>query len=138
MTQTLSGRTHFILQLQIHPEFLGHAEETSQSDSGISGDAAPFEDDVVDAGSGHVNGASELVGRNSHRLQKFLAKNLAGMDFPIGGYTPFSGHRVLLNRLMIVRDFDVERVTIFPQEANPELIIDSYAELAFTFALQRL
>jgi len=39
---------------------------------------------------------------------------------------------------MVIRDFDVERVAVFPYEANPELIIDPYAELPFTFGLQSL
>jgi hypothetical protein len=39
---------------------------------------------------------------------------------------------------MIIRDFNVERIAFFPHKANPELIIDPYAELAFTFGLQSL
>jgi len=41
-SQTLASGAHFILQLQIHAEFLGHAEETSQPDGGIHGDARRF------------------------------------------------------------------------------------------------
>ena len=39
---------------------------------------------------------------------------------------------------MVVRDFDVEHIAVFPHEANPELITDSYAELSLTFSLQSL
>jgi hypothetical protein len=39
---------------------------------------------------------------------------------------------------MVVRDFDVERIAVFPYEANAKLIIDSYAELSLTFGLQGL
>ena len=39
---------------------------------------------------------------------------------------------------MVIRDFDVEHIAVFPYEANPELIIDSYAELSLTFGLQSL
>lgn len=37
---------------------------------------------------------------------------------------------------MIIRDLNVECVAVFPYETNPELIIDPYAELAFTSDLQ--
>jgi len=39
---------------------------------------------------------------------------------------------------MVVGDFHLERVPIFPYEANSKLIIDSYAELTFPFGLQSL
>jgi hypothetical protein len=39
---------------------------------------------------------------------------------------------------VVVRDFDVERIAVFPYEANPKLIIYSNAELPFTFGLQSL
>jgi len=139
-TQTLAGRAHFILQLQIHPEFLGHAKETSQPDSGIRGDASSLQHNVVDARSRHANGSSKLVGRHSHWFQEFFAKNLAGMNFPNRDCIFLSGHRVFLRntRSMVIRDFDLERVAVFPHEANPELIINSYAGLPFTVGLQSL
>jgi hypothetical protein len=39
---------------------------------------------------------------------------------------------------MVVRDFNIEGIAVFPYEADPKLIIDAYAELPFTFGLQSL
>lgn len=39
---------------------------------------------------------------------------------------------------MVIRDFYVEHVTVFPYEAKPELIVDPYTELSLTFGLQSL
>jgi hypothetical protein len=37
---------------------------------------------------------------------------------------------------MVVGNFDLECVAVFPDKANPELIIDPYAELTISFGLQ--
>jgi hypothetical protein len=37
---------------------------------------------------------------------------------------------------MVVRDFHLERVAVFPHEANSKLVINSYAELTLSFGLQ--
>jgi len=39
---------------------------------------------------------------------------------------------------VVVRDFDIKSVSIFPFEANPKLIINPDAELAFAVCLQSL
>jgi len=40
--------------------------------------------------------------------------------------------------LVVVRDFDIKSVAIFPSEANPKLIVNPDAELAFAICLQSL
>ena len=39
---------------------------------------------------------------------------------------------------MVVGDFDIKNVSVLPSEANPELIINPDAELAFAICLQSL
>jgi hypothetical protein len=48
------------------------------------------------------------------------------------------GYSSVIADLVIVRDLDIKSVAIFPYEANPELIINPNAELAFAICLQSL
>jgi hypothetical protein len=136
-TQTLTGGAHFILQLQVHPKLFGHTEETGQSDSGVCGNAAPFQDNVINPWSGDVKTSSQFVGGETHWLEKLFAKNLAGMNLPRGGCVSFLWHQVLPLRLVIIRNLDIKSITVSPCEANPELIVNPDAELSFALCLQR-
>jgi hypothetical protein len=95
-TQTLTGGAHFVLQLQIHPKFLRHSEEPSQSDSCIGGDTSPLQDNVVDTGSGDVKTSSKLVSGEAHRFEEFLTKNLTRMNLPSGCRIFSLSHRISL------------------------------------------
>lgn len=38
---------------------------------------------------------------------------------------------------MVINDFDIQRITVLPTEANAELVVDADAVLACTVALER-
>jgi hypothetical protein len=43
LAQALKSDSDLILQLEIHPEFLGHVKKTSETDRSIRGDPAAFQ-----------------------------------------------------------------------------------------------
>lgn len=116
--------------LKVEPEALGGAEVPRQPKSGVSGDAALAEDDLVDTPGGNTNVLGQAVLAESVGFQELGQEDLAGMD---GCELCHGGHL-----RVVVDDLDVEGIGGTPDEADAPLIVDADAVLASTIALERL
>jgi hypothetical protein len=94
LAQALKSDPDLILQLEIHPEFLGHIEKASQANRGIRRDPPPFEHNIIDARSRDVDTPREFVRGQAHGLEEFFPKDLAGMNCPGGNCIFLEGHGV--------------------------------------------
>lgn len=116
--------------LEVEPEALGGAEVPREPKSGVSGDVALAEDDLVDTPSGNTNVLGQAVLAQTVRLEELGQEDFAGMD---GRELCHSGHL-----RVVVDDLDVEGIGGAPDEADAPLIVDPDAVLASTIALERL
>ena len=116
--------------LEVEPEALGGAEVPREPKSGVSGDAALAEDDLVDTPSGNTNVLGQAVLAETVRLEELGQEDFARMD---GCELCHGGHL-----RVVVDDLDVEGIGGAPDEADAPLIVDADAVLASTIALERL
>lgn len=77
--QAIPFDVEIVLTLQIDPELLGSAEETSQTQRRVRGNTALAKYDLVHAACRNADVFREPILRDGERLQKFFEKNLAGM-----------------------------------------------------------
>jgi hypothetical protein len=85
----------------------------------------------------------KLVGRIAQWLQEFFPQNLSGMNPPSWSCGAQSTHNLHLGqsvsqKLMIIRDLNLECIAVIPRETQPILIIDTNGELAVPITLQNL
>ncbi len=116
--------------LEVEPEALGGAEVPREPKSGVSGEAALAEDDLVDTPGGNANVPGQAVLAETVGLQELGQEDFAGMD----GCALC--HGVPLR--VLVDDLDVEGLGGAPDEADAPLIVDADAVLASAIAPERL
>ncbi len=116
--------------LEVEPEALGGAEVPREPKSGVSGDAALAEDDLVDTPGGNTNVLGQAVLAETVGLQELGQEDFARMD---GCELCHGGHL-----RVVVDDLYVEGISGAPDEADAPLIVDADAVLASTIALERL
>jgi hypothetical protein len=80
-----------------------------------------------------VKGFREGIRRDAHWLPKFFPQNLSGV-----GEFEFLGCHDWYSASVMVRDLDIQRVTIERGEADPPLLIDANAVVAFAVAVEKL
>ena len=116
--------------LEVQPEALGRAEIPREPKSGVSGDSALAEDDLVHTTGWDTDVLGQAVLAESVGFQELGQEDLAGMD---GCELCHGGHL-----RVVVDDLDVEGIGGTPDEADAPLIVDADAALASTIVLERL
>ena len=116
--------------LEVEPEALGGAEAPREPKSGVRGDAAPAEDDLVDTPGRNADVPCPSVLAEPVGLQELGQEDVARM------YGREPGHGGHLR--VVVDDLDVEGTGGAPDEADAPRVVDADAVLAGTIALERL
>jgi hypothetical protein len=83
--------------------------------------------DFIDSARRHTQASGKPILSQVQRLEKFLQKDLAGVN---GGQLLFR-HNGLL---MVIRNLDIEGVSGIPPKAYAPLIVDSHAVLSRTLS----
>ncbi len=76
----VASRPEVVVGLQPGPQFGRGSEAAGQPESGVGGDAALLEDDLVDAARGQVQGPRQGVLGKAARLEEFLLEDIARVD----------------------------------------------------------
>lgn len=122
-----------VVELEAEPGFGAHAEVGGETEGGVGSDGAGSIDDGADSVGGDVEVAGELIDADAERLHEIFHEDLAGVDrVEQFGFT----HDGLLIRLVIVHNFDFERIARFPGEADAPWIADANAVSAGTVPLE--
>ena len=116
--------------LEVEPEALGGAEVPREPKSGVSGDAALAEDDLVDTPCWNTNVLRQAVLAETVGLEELGQEDFARVD---GCELCHGGHL-----RVVVDDLDVEGIGGAPDEADAPLIVDADAVLASAIALEGL
>jgi hypothetical protein len=110
--------------LQIHPTLRIRSEKPGKPQGRI-GCNGPFPcNDFSDAPLRHANALGKPVLSDVHGLKEFFPQDFAGMN---QRHVSFHG-----SPSMIIGDFDLMGMILFPGKADPPLVIDSDAPLAFS------
>lgn len=128
--QALLGYFQVVACLEIDPELGGSAESTRQTQSGVGGNAALALHNGVDAIRRDAQGTRQRILADPQRFEELFQQNLTGMDG-----RNFTGH---LTPLVIVNNFNLVGVSVFPDEAQAVTVVNANAVLSFTVAMQFL
>jgi len=119
-----SRNSKVVLCLEPEPKFGGYPEVLAQPQGGIGCNRTLPVHDSADPPWRYSDVPSQPIDADSHRLHELLEKDLPRRN---GGKQFFIRHQTPL--LVIVHDLHIVRITIFPDEAYPILIVDSNAML---------
>jgi hypothetical protein len=150
LAQATPGNVEVVVGLQVDPKLWRRAEIASQAQSRVGCNGAPAENDIIDSRAGYLDCVGKLIDADAHGGQELIAQNLTRMhrrqaptrmdigeiDPPAVDLLALDGHG--LHSSVIVDDFNVPRLTVSPNEANPPLIIDPNAVLALAIPMQNL
>ncbi len=117
--------------LQVQPELLRSSEILGQTSCHLRGNSALFSNDVVDCRRRNVQLHRKPVGRDAHRFQKLLAKNLSRMHRPTCWAFILDAHIAFPpKRSVVIGYFHIIRIAIAPNETHAILIVDADTVLA--------
>jgi len=116
-------------RLQVHPELRSGAEVAAETQGGVRRHGRLLAGKALDPGARHMAGGGEGVAAKLERRHELLAQNLAGVD---GGVR--ADHWAFPS--VVIDDFNIFGIAVFPAEAHPELVVDPDAPLAATVALE--
>lgn len=115
--------------LEVEPQFRGSTEIARQPQGSVSGYAAPAADDFAETRGSDAELLGEGIDTHAERNDVLLLDRFARM-------WGLHGHCVA--PLMVVDNFNVDRLADLPHEADPILIVDPDAVLAGTIAFESL
>jgi len=124
------GDSEIEIGLKSEPKLGRNTEVFAQSQRGVGSDSAFPVHNSADAAGWNSDFPGESIDTDVHWLHELLEKNLSRMN-RIEQF--FARHK---SSLVIVDDFDVVSVAIFPNEANAPLTINANAMLALAVASQ--
>jgi len=125
------GYGEIIMGLQIHPALGVRAKKTGQSQGCIRCDRTFSRDDFADAPLGDADRFGESISSNPHRSQEVFHQNFTGMDWghiSLHGFSPS----------VVINNFNVIGVPVFPVEADSPLVVNSDTPLTFSVASELL
>lgn len=119
-----------VVRLQIDPELRRGLEVPAKPQRGVGSDAALTATDFLDPVARHTQGPGEFP-----RCQLVLGHEVVPEDFPgMDRARLVTTHGNTLS--VVIGNFNVEGVTVFPDEANAPLLIDTNAVLSFAVTPQ--
>ena len=126
-----TGIFQIIIRLKAKPESFRRTKEPGQPQGRIGGDGPLPLHDLIDPSGRNVNVFRQSVLAQIHGFKKLLKKNFSRMNRRIISH--FSSPL-----LMIIDNFHLIGVCIFPKKTEAVLVIDAEAPLSFSGTLQRL
>ncbi len=121
-----------VLALEVDPKLRLDVEEETQGKGGLGADGALAFDDLVDGGAGNASAFGKLHLREVEAVEKLSLEDVSRSGGEDGFLFAVHG----MWELVVVCDFDVERVSRFPAEAETPLVIDSDAVLSRAVAFE--
>jgi hypothetical protein len=117
-------------RLEIHPEFRTVSKEPRETQGGVGGDTAPSVDNLAYTVNRNAEIARQPVDAYFQRPHQVFPKDLSRV---------YRRHEIAFFRhdylSVVVDDFHFVSASFPPDEADSELIVDSYTVLAFPISL---
>ena len=107
-----------MVRLQIDPELRSRTQSAGQESGGFRSHTALPAHELVDPLDWDTQVLSKCHLADAQRLEELLEENLAGVGRdPILGQHPYSS--------VVVIDLDIMRISVFPTEHDPPLVVDA-------------
>ncbi len=118
-----------VVRLKTQPKTFRSPEKSGQPQCSIRRDRPFSLDDFVDPAAWHMNILGQAVLAYIHRFQKIFQEYFSRMNRRVISHLGFPSR-------MIIDQFHIIGIRIFPCKTNPELIIDTDAPLIFSISFQ--